>query len=252
MAGLQLSAVHGLLSLQVMRLVAEQAPAVHVSPDVHGLPSSQGRLAATKTQPLAGSQTSTVHGLLSLQVWAVPALQVPALQVSFWVQALPSLQAAVDSTKAQPVVGSQLSVVHGLPSLQTSGWPPLQLLFLQTSPKVQVLPSSQGWLLGVLAQPAPGSQFSVVQGLLSSHSGGTPGKHNPPLQVSPVVQALASSQGKLLDVYLQPLAGAQLSVVHGLASSQVTAEPGAHRPAAQVSPWVQTSPSSQAPAAGVV
>jgi hypothetical protein len=85
-----------------------------------------------------------VQGLLSLQVTAVPALQIPALQVSFWVQALPSLQAAVDCTKAQPLAGSQLSMVQGLPSLHTSGWPPLQLLFWQTSPNVQALPSSQG------------------------------------------------------------------------------------------------------------
>jgi hypothetical protein len=41
------------------------------------------------------------------------------------------------------------------------------------------------------------------------------------------------------------------SLVHGLASSQLTAEPPVHTPFAQVSPCVQALPSLQAPAVGV-
>jgi hypothetical protein len=43
-------------------------------------------------QPVDGSQESAVHGLLSLQLMALPP-QTPAEHVSFVVHALPSLQA---------------------------------------------------------------------------------------------------------------------------------------------------------------
>jgi hypothetical protein len=43
-------------------------------------------------------QLSVVHGLLSLQLCAVPPTQVPFWQASLLVQALPSLQAPPLST----------------------------------------------------------------------------------------------------------------------------------------------------------
>jgi len=43
--------------------VPMHAPAAHVSPEVQGLPSLQGRLAGVWTQPIPGS---VVHTLLSL------------------------------------------------------------------------------------------------------------------------------------------------------------------------------------------
>jgi hypothetical protein len=46
-------------------------------------------------QPVAGSQASTVHGLVSTQFTAGPPLQTPELQVSPEVQALPSLHETV-------------------------------------------------------------------------------------------------------------------------------------------------------------
>src|SRR5438128_1649449 len=69
--------------------------------------------------------------------------------------------------------------------------------------------------------------------------------HPPPLQVSPLVQALPSSQGLVLLVCVQPVAGLQPSVVQTLPSSQLGAAPPTHVPPLQVSPVVQAFPSLQ-------
>jgi hypothetical protein len=88
--------LHGLPSLQAVPLVRAgwvHAPPPHTSL-VQALPSSaQGAVLLVKTQPLVGLQLSAVQPLLSLQVSGVPALQLPAWQVSAPLQALPSLQA---------------------------------------------------------------------------------------------------------------------------------------------------------------
>src|SRR5438128_12077597 len=76
--------------------------------------------------------------------------------------------------------------------------------------------------------------------------------HPPPLQVSPLVQALPSSQGLVLLVCVQPVAGLQPSVVQTLPSSQLGAAPPTHVPPLQVSFAVQASPSLQAFASRVV
>jgi hypothetical protein len=70
----------------------------------------------------------------------------------------------------------------------------------------------------------------------------------PPLQASPVEQALPSSQAAVLSVWsVNPLLELHTSSVHGLPSSVgVTAVPAWQLPPLQVSPVVQASPSSQA------
>jgi hypothetical protein len=83
-----------------------------------------------------------------------------------------------------------------------------------------------------------------VHGLLSLQSVAAPPVHVPFAQVSPVVQALPSSQDTVLFVLTQPVAGLQLSSVHGLASSQLAAGPLAQAPPPHVSPVVQALPSS--------
>jgi hypothetical protein len=72
--------------------------------------------------------------------------------------------------------------------------------------------------------------------------------HNAFAHTSPVVHASPSSHGLALGVKLQPVAGAQVSSVHGLASSQTGAEPGRHLPLAgsQVSSPLQALPSLHA------
>src|SRR5207247_1180427 len=67
--------------------------------------------------------------------------------------------------------------------------------------------------------------------------------HSPPEQASGKVQALASSQGRVLFMCVQPLAGLQLSVVQTLCSSQLGGGPPTHVPPLHVSLVVQASPS---------
>jgi hypothetical protein len=88
-------------------------------------------------------------------------------------------------------------------------------------------------------------QVSVVQALPSLQTMAAPPWQLPPLQASPVVQALPSSHAAALFVWTQPVAGTQESSVHGLLSSQLVAEPAWQLPPAQVSPVVQAFPSSQ-------
>ena len=76
-------------------------------------------------------------------------------------------------------------------------------------------PAMPTWL-----QPPAVSQLSAVHALPSSQSGGGPPLHDPPLQVSLVVQALPSVHGALLLAYAQPVAGLQASSVQGLPSVQ--------------------------------
>src|SRR5439155_769039 len=96
--------------------------------------------------------------------------------------------------------------------------------FVQTSPTVQGLPSLHAVPLGAggfVHAPVRGSQLSVVQTLLSLQTTGMPPWHNPPLQVSPVVQKLLSSHGAVLFVYTQPVCELHASSVHGLLSLQL-------------------------------
>jgi hypothetical protein len=119
----------------------------------------------------------------------------------------------------QPILGSQLSSVHGLASLQPAAFPPAQLPVAQVSPMVQGLPSSHPAALGVFRQIPPLPQLSMVQGLSSSQSSKAPGLQAPASQASPIVQALPSLHGPLAAVAVQPFAGSHASAVHGLPSA---------------------------------
>ena len=96
------SSVHGLPSLQFFAFPGEHLPSAQVSPSVHTLPSLHGAELLTLTQPLMASHRSVVQSLPSSQSLAGPALQLPFLQVSPSVQALPSLQAAALLIEVQP------------------------------------------------------------------------------------------------------------------------------------------------------
>jgi hypothetical protein len=76
-------------------------------------------------QPVAGLQVSLVHELPSPQLSGVPGRQVPFRQVSPPLHTLESLHVVplTIAACAQPLVLSQVSVVHELPSLQFSGVP---------------------------------------------------------------------------------------------------------------------------------
>ncbi len=150
-------------------------------------------------------------------------------------------------TPTQPPLLSQLSVVQKLLSSQPLTAPGLQPPPLHWSSMVQALLSLHGSELLILIQPLNASHKSVVHGLPSSQSLAWPPPHLPPLQVSPSVHGLPSSQLPLLTVKTQPFFASQLSEVQTLPSSQSLNAPGWHTPPAQLSPSVHTLLSLQSP-----
>src|SRR5438128_865496 len=155
-------------------------------------------------------------------VAGAPPVQVPPLQVSLVVQALPSLQGAVLLTWTQPVEGLQVSSVQTLPSSQVGAGPPTQRPPLQASLVVHVLPSLQGAVLVAGTQPVAVLEAPPVLIAPASPVGGAPPVQRPPLQASLVVQALPSLQGSVLLPWRQPVVGSQLSSVQRLLSLQLS------------------------------
>src|SRR5262249_60610252 len=81
------------VAVEATGLGPRQPPAAQPSLCVQALPSLHGAVLLVWTPPVAGLQESLVHGLPSSQLGAAPPTQMPPLQVSLVVQALPSLQA---------------------------------------------------------------------------------------------------------------------------------------------------------------
>jgi len=152
-------------------------PFWHTSPLVQALLSEHTAVLLLYTHvPVLAVQLSSVQGLLSEQTLGLPPVQTPLWQVSVWVQALLSEQLAPDAgayTHA-PVWVLQLSVVHGLLSLQVTlpvatHAPPWHL-----SPVVQALPSVHcppaSAVLAQFHRLLIWTQVSAVQTLLSLQS----------------------------------------------------------------------------------
>src|SRR2546427_245463 len=97
----------------------------------------------------------------------------------------------------------------------------------------------------VWTQPVAGTHVSVVQTLLSLQLVGPPGWQLPPLQTSPVVQALKSLQGLVLLVWKQPLTALQASSVQTLLSSQLSGVPGLQVPPPRTSWPLRTGVASR-------
>src|SRR5205823_13366057 len=166
-AGSHESSVQTLASLQLEAGPPTQTPPAEVSAVVQALPSVQAAVFGVFTQPVAGSQASSVQTLPSLQLGAEPPTQTPPAQVSAVVQALPSVQGAVLGVFRQPVAGSQASSVQTLPSLQLSAGPPTQTPPAQVSVVVQALPSLHAARVGVPPPhtPAPSQVVPARQGV---------------------------------------------------------------------------------------
>ena len=233
-----------------------QAPSVQTSL-VQGFPSAQS---ASTTQgwhpgicvfwqPLTGVQVSVVQALASLQLSAVPAAQVPLWQLSAPLQTLASAHEVPFSagTCSQPKTELQVSVVHGLPSLQLSAVPAVQNPDWQLSVPSHTSASAHGVPLGTGAavQPSTGLQLSVVHTLPSLQLSAVPAVQVPLWQVSAPLQTLASLHGVpfATEVVVQPKRGSQLSVVQGLLSLQSRAVPAVQVPLWQVSAPLHTLPS---------
>src|SRR5262245_16164280 len=130
--------------------------------------------------PVCGSQVpATWHWSDAVQTTGAPPTQLPAWQLSPWVQALPSVQAVpfvAAGLEHMPVCGSQVPATwHWSDAVHTTG-APTQVPAWQLSPCVQRSPSLQALPLAtaVWTQPLAGSQVSVVQTFPSSQLGGVP------------------------------------------------------------------------------
>jgi hypothetical protein len=163
------------------------------------------------------------------------------------VQALPSLHVFVSSlTALQPVVGSQESSVHCLPSSHTVAGPGTHTLLLHLSPEVQAFPSSQFAVFGVFTQAPERLHVSSVHGFPSSQLLPPVGTQAPVTQWSPVVQPSLSLHVLVSSITaLHPVTVSQESSVHGLPSSQTVGGPATQILLLHLSPEVQALPSSQ-------
>ena len=104
-------------------------------------------LPAGCVQPLAGTQLSFVHTLLSSQLGAGPPTQTLPAQASLVVQNEPSSHGAVLLLCVQPVPVSHPSSVQTLLSLQLGAGPPTHVPPEHVSLAVQAFPSLQGAVL---------------------------------------------------------------------------------------------------------
>src|SRR6266481_4417480 len=118
-AGLHVSLVQTLLSLQSVGGPPTQLPPLQVSFDVHALLSLQGSLLLVWVQPVAGLQASSVQALLSSQLGGAPPVQTPFRQTSFDVHALLSLHSVLFGWK--PSAGHAFDVPSHVSA--TSHWP---------------------------------------------------------------------------------------------------------------------------------
>jgi hypothetical protein len=236
----QLSVVQTFPSLQLSGVPAVHTPLWHVSLPLHTVPSAHELPFATAVfwQPVTGLQLSVVQTLPSLQLSGVPAVHVPFWQVSTPLHTVPSAHDVPFATAAfwQPLAALQESMVHGLPSLQLSGVPVVQVPFRQVSAPLHTVPSAHDvpFVTAVCWQPRTGSQVSVVHGLPSSQLSGAPLTHSPPWHVSPPLQTVASPHDVpfVTARFTQPEIALQVSVVQGLLSLQLSAVPAVHTP-----PW---------------
>ena len=119
LAGSHASAVQELPSSQPGAVPATQPPFAQRSPAVHTSPSSQVPVLGKCTQPLAGSQESSVQTVPSAQSTVPSTVHAPPAHLVA-VQALPSSQASPLLLCTQPTVRSHVSSVQTLSSLQSA------------------------------------------------------------------------------------------------------------------------------------
>jgi hypothetical protein len=115
--------------VQFTAVPARQLPPWQVSAPLQALPSPQfALLSGVWTHIPPPLQVSVVQGLSSSQPPTEPATQVPALHVLAVPPhaAGPQMTPSITFARTQPLVGSQLAVLHGsLLSVHVSGVPAL-------------------------------------------------------------------------------------------------------------------------------
>jgi hypothetical protein len=159
---------------------------------------------------------SAVHGFASTQLSDAPAAQTPPWHVSAPLQTDPSGHGVPFETATcwQPITGSQLSVVHELPSSQLSAAPGVQTPPWQVSAPLQtVLSAHDVPFATVVFWQMPALQTSFVHGFES-------------LQSDWIVHGMQPAIG----VWLHPVTASHASTVHALLSLQSSAVPVVHAP----------------------
>src|SRR2546425_1148874 len=119
---------------QTTGFVPRQAPVWQVSIWVQASPSLQALpfpLSGLEQRPFAGSQTpATWHWSRAVQTTGLAPTQAPAWQVSFWLQASPSLQvlpSTLSGLEQRPFAGSQVPATwHWSRAVQTTRLAPTQ------------------------------------------------------------------------------------------------------------------------------
>ena len=256
--GWQVPAVwHWSVAAQVFA-VPVQVPARQLSPSVHRFASLQA-VASGATgfvqMPVAGWQTPAVwHWSEAAQVLAVPAVQVPARQVSPSVHAFASLQTVASGAagfEQAPVAGLQVPATwHWSEAAQVTGVPVPQTPMEHISAPLQALLSLQDVPdRGEFTQVPLPPHESAVQGFWSSQLPEGPAVQAPAWQVLAPPHWVAGAQTVPLATLVveQPVVGLQRSAVHELLSLQVSAVPAAQTPARQTSAPLQTLASAQDP-----
>ena len=197
--------VHALPSLQASVPVPPHLPPKQTSPVVQTSPSLHEAVLFTELHaPVAPSQLSVVHTLLSLQFFGVPGLQLPAEHTSLSVQAFPSSHAAVLLMKPHPVTAWHTAVVHGLLSSAQVTGRPTHTEFAQVSPVVQAEKSSHG---------AP--SFEPLQVTCASTS-----NDDSTTTATSSERATMNSPGRSLVCHANTWGGSDLSSVSGRASQR--------------------------------
>ena len=136
-------------------------------------------------------------------------MQMPCSHVSLSEQGFSSEQGPSTFSCWHPPPGTQISLVQGFWSSQSSEPMPTQNPELQESPVVHVFWSSHGPLMAAKMHPLDGSHSSSVHGFPSAHGSSMLPLHSPPTQLSLMVQTSPSLQGEVFGSLLQPLAGTQ-------------------------------------------
>src|SRR5438094_157562 len=201
-----------------------QVPSWQVSRWVQASPSLYATLSrwfGLEQVPVAGSQTpATWHWSSAVQTTGFAPMQLPAWQVSVWVQASPSAQALPSAwfgLEHVPLAGSQTPATwHWSSAVQTTGFLPLQAparqvsVWVQASPSAQALPSAWSGLEQV---PLAGSPTPAAwHWSRAAQTTGFVPVQVPAWQASVCVQALLSLQALpfgLSGFEQVPLAGSQ-------------------------------------------
>ncbi|OQC35640.1 MAG: hypothetical protein BWX66_01539 [Deltaproteobacteria bacterium ADurb.Bin058] len=131
-------------------------PSTHLSFIVQKLLSLQASPSSTGTcLQTPSSQESTEHSSPSSQSMGWPT-HIPSMHLSFRVQAFPSSQVRVSSTKNWSVAIAVMQILQGFSGSRSPSW--------KHSPSIKHHPGASSWV-----QSSSATQLSIVQSRPSSH-----------------------------------------------------------------------------------